>query len=87
MLGGEEWVGGHTAPQIGVVLVAIAPDANISEMQTKHPHELTHVMLYRSLGENYARQPAGLIEGVSSMVESYANPDYKHALDIASKNG
>lgn len=86
MLGGEEWVGGHTTPQIGVILVAIAPDANISEMQTKIPHELTHVMLYRSLGENYKDQPTWLIEGTASMVESYANPDYKHTLDIASEN-
>lgn len=85
-LGGEGWAGGHAAPQIGVVLVAIAPDANASEMQTKIPHELTHVMLYRSLGDNYARQPAWLIEGTASMVENYANPDYKRALDIASKN-
>ena len=52
MLGGEEWVGGHANPELGVVLVAIAPGASQSiEMETEIPHELTHVMLYRSLGQ------------------------------------
>lgn len=86
-LGGQAWVGGHAAPQIGVVLVAIAPDSSqVVDMQTKIPHELAHVMLYRALGENYALQPAWLIEGAASMMESYANPDYKHALELASQN-
>ena len=87
MLGGKEWVGGHATPQIGVVLVAIAPDASQKTgMETKIPHELTHVLLYRALGDNYARQPAWLVEGIASMMEIYADPEYKRALDIASKN-
>ncbi|HCK65218.1 MAG TPA: hypothetical protein DHW49_03055, partial [Anaerolineae bacterium] len=52
----------------------------------KIPHELAHVMLYRSLGENYQRQPAWLIEGIASMVELYTNPDYARAMQIASDN-
>jgi hypothetical protein len=55
-------------------------------METKIPHELAHVMLYRSLGEHYQRQPAWLIEGIASMVELYPNPDYAHAMQIASQN-
>ena len=86
-LGGEEWAGGHTSPELGVVLVAIAPGAGQSiEMETKIPHELAHVMLYRSLGDKYASQNAWLLEGIASMVELYPNPDYKHVLDIASQN-
>jgi hypothetical protein len=41
-------------------------------------------MLYRSLGKSYASQPAWLLEGIASMVE-YPNPDYRYALDVASK--
>jgi hypothetical protein len=86
-LGGKEWTGGHTSPELGVVLVAIPPGQNQSnEMQTKIPHELTHVMMYRSLGNTYASQPIWLLEGAAAMVENYPNPDYKHALDIASEN-
>jgi len=86
-LGGEEWVGGHANPELGVVLVAIAPSSSQSiEMETEIPHELAHVMLYRSLGNKYDSQPAWLLEGIASMVELYPNPDYARALNIASDN-
>lgn len=85
LLGGEEWTGGHADPKLGVVMVAIAPGPGQGiEMQTKIPHELAHVMLYRSLGDNYASQPIWLLEGIASMVELYPNPDYARALEIAS---
>jgi hypothetical protein len=87
MLGGEEWVGGHTNPELGVVLVAIAPSASQSiEMETDIPHELAHIMMYRSLGDKYPKQKIWLLEGIASMVELYPNPDYKHALDVASQS-
>jgi hypothetical protein len=64
LLGGAGWAGGHAHPELGVVLVAIPPGASqFIEMETKIPHELAHVMLYRSLGEQYEKQPAWLIEG------------------------
>jgi hypothetical protein len=86
MLGGEEWVGGHASPKIGVVLVAIAPDASQKiNMETKIPHELAHIMLYRALGKNYANQPTWLVEGISSMMEVYPTPDYEVALNSASE--
>jgi hypothetical protein len=87
LLGGEEWVGGHASPELGVVLAAVAPGESQSiEMETEIPHELAHVMLYRSLGSKYASQPTWLLEGIASMVELYPNPDYARALDIASQN-
>lgn len=87
MLGGEEWVGGHANPELGIVLVAITPGESQSiEMETTIPHELTHVMLYRSLGQKYLSQPIWLLEGIASMMELYPNPDYVRALDIASQN-
>ena len=86
-LGGEEWVGGHANPDLGAVLVAIAPGSGQStEMETKIPHELTHVMMYRALGDNYARQKMWLREGIASMIELYPNPEYARALNIASGN-
>lgn len=87
LIGGREWVGGHAHPDLGVVLVAIPPGASqFTEMETKIPHELAHVMLYRALGDQYEKQPAWLIEGIASMVELYPNPDYARALEIASAN-
>jgi hypothetical protein len=88
MLGGSEWAGGHAHADLGVVLVAVAPGVNqAAEMNSLIPHELAHVMLYRALGDQYAKQPAWLIEGIASMVELYPNPDYARALEIASANG
>lgn len=83
-LGGVEWAGGHANPKLGIVLAAIppAPSQGI-EMQTKIPHELAHVMLYRWLGEKYANQPAWLLEGIASMAETYPNLEYARALEIA----
>jgi hypothetical protein len=87
LLGGENWAGGHANPEFGVVMIAIAPGISQGiEMQTKIPHELAHVMLYRSLGDAYANQPVWLLEGIASMVELYPNPDYARALEIASSD-
>lgn len=83
-----EWVGGHADPAAGVVLTAIVPGESQSvEMQTKIPHELTHVMLYRSLGAGYALQPRWLVEGMAAIMEQYPNPDYAQALLIAEREG
>lgn len=85
LLGGDNWTGGHANPEIGVVMVAIASGISQGiEMQTLIPHELAHVMLYRSLGDAYANQPVWLLEGIASTVELYPNPDYARALEIAS---
>jgi hypothetical protein len=87
VLGGETWTGGHANPKIGVVLVAVAPGTNqFIEMETKIPHELTHIMMYRALGDKYTSQPAWLREGIASMVELYPNPEYVRALSIGSEN-
>jgi hypothetical protein len=86
MLGGKEWVAGHAISDIGVILVAISPEAPKSEFETKIPHEMAHVLLYRALGrERYDIQPTWLVEGIASMMEKYPDPEYKRALDIASE--
>lgn len=87
LLGGREWAGGHAHADLGVILVAIAPGVNQAvEMDTSIPHELTHLMLYRALGDKYYQQPVWLIEGIASMMELYPNPDYARALEIAAAN-
>ncbi len=87
MLGGQEWVGGHASPELGVALVSIAPGSSQArELESEIPHELAHIMLYRSLGDKYDKQPAWLLEGIASMIEIYPNPDYARALEIASES-
>jgi hypothetical protein len=85
-LGGEEWQGGHANPKLGVVLLAITPGPGQSiEMETLIPHELAHVLLYRSVDEGYASLPVWLNEGIASSAELYPNPDYDQALTNASQ--
>jgi hypothetical protein len=87
-LGGEQWQGGHANPKLGVVMVAIPPGPGQSiDMETLIPHELAHVMLYRSVGGGYSSLPVWLNEGIASMAELYPNPDYAQALTLASQNG
>lgn len=86
-LGGEEWQGGHANPKLGVVMLAVTPGPGQSiEMETLIPHELAHVMLYRSVGDGYDLLPVWLSEGIASLAELYPNPDYDQALTVASQN-
>jgi len=87
-LGGESWQSGHANPKLGVVMLAVTPGPEQSiEIETLIPHELAHVMLYRSLGDGYASLPLWLSEGIASLAELYPNPDYEQALVTASQNG
>lgn len=86
-LGGKTWEAGHADPSIGVGMLAVAPsDTQSIDLQRLVPHELTHIMLYRSLGDGFNRLPTWLEEGIASMEELYPNPDYVSALETASKN-
>ena len=68
-------------------MLAVAPsDTQSIDLQQLVPHELTHIMLYRFLGNGFNSLPTWLEEGIASMEELYPNPDYASALDAASKN-
>jgi hypothetical protein len=83
-LGGYTWIGGHASPDLGVVLVSIAPGETQSiEMERQIPHELAHVLLYRLTGANYAHLPTWLLEGIASQAEQYPNADYEQMLSVA----
>jgi hypothetical protein len=86
-LGGYPWVGGHASPDIGVVLVSIAPGETQSiEMERQIPHELAHVLIYQITGAAYANEPAWLLEGIASLAERYPNANYAQALNLAAEN-
>ena len=79
--GGEDWVAGHANPALGVVMVAVEPGAeqNIT-MEQRIPHELMHVMMYRSVGVGYNNIPAWLREGTATLAEVFPNADYDRIL-------
>ncbi len=86
-LGSTGWVSGHAAPELGVALVAVAPDpAARSELGRQIPHELAHLILYQRAGPAYERLPVWLREGIASLAELHPNPDYQTALRTAAQN-
>jgi hypothetical protein len=88
VLGGEVWVAGHADPALGVVMVAVGPDAEQSiNMEQRIPHELMHVMMYRSVGSGYDNLPVWLREGTATLAEIYPNADYDRMLmEAGAKN-
>ena len=78
------WVAGQANPELGVILVSIPPGpAQSVDIKRQIPHELTHVMLYRKLGENYNKLPNWLNEGLASTTEIFPDPDYPLLLEKA----
>jgi hypothetical protein len=86
-MSGQTLVAGHANPDLGVVLLAIAPGPEQRlDLQQRMPHELAHVLLYLRMGAGYERLPAWYAEGFASLAELFPNPDYARALDQAKKN-
>jgi hypothetical protein len=84
VLGGEDWVAGHADPALGVVMVVIESGAEQGiAMEQRIPHELMHVMMYRSVGAGYNNLPAWLREGTATLAEIYPNADYDRVLTEA----
>jgi hypothetical protein len=85
--GNENWVAGHADPALGVVMVVVEPGARQwITMEQRIPHELMHVMLYRSVGVGYNDIPAWLREGTATLAEIYPNADYDRVLAEAVTN-
>lgn len=79
--GNETWVAGHADPALGVVMVVVEPGAEQRiTMEQRIPHELMHIMLYRSVGPGYQNLPAWLREGTATLAEIYPNADYDRVL-------
>ena len=85
----ETWVAGHADTALGVVTAVIAPGTEqITSMEQRIPHEIMHVMLYRSVADGYSNIPAWLREGVATLAEINPSPYYDSVLnDAATKNG
>jgi hypothetical protein len=88
LLAGRNWVAGHADPDLGVIIVTLPPGPEQQLLtEQRIPHELMHVLLYRSLGEGYGNLPAWLNEGLASTAELFPNLDYDVLLDDAYRQG
>ncbi len=75
------WAVGQASPDLGIIVVSIMPGIDQQlEMDRQIPHEIMHVLLYQLVKDNYKNVPMWLSEGLSSITETYANPDYQRVL-------
>lgn len=82
------WVGGHADPELGSVVVALPPGADRDlQIQRQIPHEITHVMLYRFMGDGYQYLPRWANEGIATQMELFPNPEYDILLEKARQEG
>lgn len=84
VLSGQSWISGHASPELGVVMISIPPGPEQGiEFERQIPHELTHILLFQSLGPSYNNLPIWLTEGMATNAELYPNPDLEAALAAA----
>lgn len=88
LLASRGWVAGHADPDLGLMVVAlpVGPDQQLV-IEERIPHELMHIMLYRSAPGSYSKLPIWLNEGLASISELVPNPDYQVLLETAAKKG
>jgi hypothetical protein len=88
-LAGLEWIAGHADPDLNVMVVSLPPGPEQRlEIDRQIPHELTHILIYQTIGAGYAHLPVWFKEGLASINELKPNPDYYIILNSAvEKNG
>ncbi len=81
---GVAYANGHADPKLGVVIVSVPPDLRASyNLQIQVPHEMTHVLIYRAVGANYARVPYWFNEGLAVMHQSQRDSSFPALLAAA----
>lgn len=88
-MAGREWVAGQARPELGVILVAIPPgDSAFNRMERDIPHELTHYLIYRTVGtEGYHNIPPWLEEGLATANELRPDASLEVVLENARSQG
>jgi hypothetical protein len=80
-LTGRDWVGAHAHPELGVILVpATNPRTASVDLGQSIPHELSHLLLYRAIGQAYESAPRWFDEGLAVSVEGAENSTYDNIL-------
>ena len=76
-LTGQEWVGAHAHPELGVLLVtAVNIRTAPADLRQSIPHEMAHLLLYQATGPNYDQIPRWFNEGLATYMEASPNPNY-----------
>lgn len=60
----QEWVGGQAIPELGTIVLAIAP-GDTAEIGRSIPHEVSHQVVYQATRNPYNNTPKWLDEGLA----------------------
>ncbi|MFZ0545558.1 MAG: peptidase MA family metallohydrolase [Candidatus Promineifilaceae bacterium] len=87
-LTGRDWVGGHTNPELGVILVTAANARTAAtDLRRSIPHELTHLMVYQATQTAYPDLPRWFDEGLATWMEDNPDPNEQLILEEAVSDG
>jgi hypothetical protein len=81
---GVAYANGHADPQLGVVVISVAPDLRATyNLQIEIPHEMTHVLIYRAAAGHYAAVPYWFNEGLAVMHQAQRDSNFPALLAAA----
>lgn len=87
-LAAQSWINGHTYLEANRVLVAETNSLDdTTDIERTIPHELMHLLQFQITGQNYAKAPVWLLEGLATQSELYANADRQRLLEEALQKG
>ena len=83
----QEWTGGQTFAEQGVVFAAVEPGSQGVDFGMRVlPHELSHVVVHKMTDNPYGELPRWLDEGLAMYAEGSLEPSYERALAGAIKS-
>ncbi len=81
-LNGQEWIGAHANPALGVMLISAANIRTAAaDLRQSIPHEMSHHALYQTAPN--AQFPIWFDEGLASTMESVPDAGYEVVLETA----
>lgn len=81
-LTGQQWVGAHADPALGVLLLSAANSRTAAaDLRQSIPHEMSHHALYQTMPS--AAFPVWFDEGLASLMESVPDAGYAVVLETA----
>jgi hypothetical protein len=83
-LSNQEWVAGHACIDLATILISVSPGPEQQlELERQLPHEITHILQFQIMQDNYRQLPVWFAEGMASITEFYPNSDYQRVLGEA----
>lgn len=80
----QEWVGGQAAPELGTVVLAVAP-GDMNELNRTVPHEISHLVIYQATRNPYNVPPKWLDEGLAVLnqeqIDGFMTQAFEQARD------